>query len=65
MLCPYTLWIVLYMSICDKGHLVIKVKRNCQIAVSNQSYNELITVAFYLNSLTIGFGWLYWGLTPL
>ena len=27
---------VLYASIYDKGHLVIEVKRDCQIAVSNQ-----------------------------
>ena len=35
------LCIVLYTSICDEGHVVIKVKRDCRIAISNWSHNRL------------------------
>ena len=35
------LCIVLYTSICNKGHVVIKVKRDCRIAISNRSHDRL------------------------
>ena len=35
------LCIVLYTSVCDQGHVVIKVKRDCRIAISNRSHDRL------------------------
>ena len=35
--------LVLYASICDKGHFGSKFKRDCRIAVSDQSLDRLKT----------------------
>ena len=40
-LCLNMLCVVLYASICAKGHFGNKVKRNCLIAVFNRSYDRL------------------------
>ena len=48
-MCLYMICVVL-QSICDKGHLLIKVKSDCRIVVCNRSYDRLKTRNFHISS---------------